>query len=146
MRCEIIVDKEVDECVLIYAKEHCTTADKIKAFVDALEKYEIIGYCGKEMWVIDPAEVTCFVIEDGKVIAITDRDRWQLRERLYQIEEVLDNDFVKLNQSCIANIKKIKAFDATLSGSLTVKFKNGYRDYVSRRQMKEVKERIGLKK
>ena len=33
----------------------------------------------------------------------------------------------------------------TLGGSLTVVLKNGYRDYVSRRQLKAVKERMGLR-
>ena len=55
------------------------------------------------------------------------------------------SDFVKLNQSCIVNIKKIECFDASLGGALKVTLKNGYRDYVSRRQLKAVKERLGLK-
>jgi len=38
----------------------------------------------------------------------------------------------------------IKKFDVSFGGALTVIFKNGYTDYVSRRQMKIVKERIGF--
>ena len=61
-----------------------------------------------------------------------------------QLEEMLDDSFVKINQSCIANIKKIDRFKATVGGSLTVIFKNGHIDYVSRRNLKNVKERLGL--
>jgi DNA-binding LytR/AlgR family response regulator len=47
--------------------------------------------------------------------------------------------------SCIANLSKIKKFNASFSGSLSVVFKNGYTDYVSRRSVKFIKERLGLK-
>ena len=52
--------------------------------------------------------------------------------------------FVKLNQSCLANIKQIKEFKASIGGSVMVIFQNGYKDYISRRELKNVKERIGL--
>ena len=44
----------------------------------------------------------------------------------------------------LINIDKIKRFDASLSGFLLVTLKNGYSDYVSRRNLKNVKERLGL--
>ena len=83
-------------------------------------------------------------MQNSKVYAITYEGRYQLRCRLYQLEEKLPQNFVKLNQSCIGNVKKIQRFNASFGGSLSVEFKNGYKDYVSRRQMKAVKERFGL--
>ena len=74
-----------------------------------------------------------------------DNRRVRVKFRLYEIEEVFDTGFVKINQSCIANISKMKKFDVSLGGALRVEFKNGYRDYVSRRQMRAVKERLGIK-
>ena len=52
--------------------------------------------------------------------------------------------FIKINQSCLANKKKIKKFEYTIGGSLRVVFKNGYIDYIARRELKNVKERMGL--
>ena len=76
--------------------------------------------------------------------ALTENEKFKIKSRLYQLEEKLDNNFVKINQSCIANIKKIDRFKATVGGSLTVVFENGYVDFVSRRKLKNVKERLGL--
>ena len=84
------------------------------------------------------------MVEDGKVYALTESEKYRLKQRLYLLEEMLDVSFVKINKSCIANIRKIKKFDASFSGTLTVVFKNGYRDYVSRRNLKSVKERLGV--
>ena len=39
----------------------------------------------------------------------------------------------------------ISHFDVSISGSLIVVFKSKYKDYVSRRRIKEIKERMGLK-
>ena len=44
----------------------------------------------------------------------------------------------------IANLKKVEKFSAAFSGALQVNFKNGYVDYVSRRNLKNVKERLGI--
>ena len=70
--------------------------------------------------------------------------KFEIKTRLYVIEEKLPENFIKINQSCIANINQIERFNASISGTLKIRFKNGYTDYVSRRQLKNVKERIGI--
>ena len=90
------------------------------------------------------SDTYCFTVEESRVYAITKSGKWQLKCRLYNLEESLPQSFVKINQSCIANIKMIHRFDTSLSGALAVRFKNGYCDYVSRRNLKTVKERLGL--
>ena len=72
-----------------------------------------------------------------------DRARNQFK-LVSDMEKKLPENFVKINQSCIANIDKINRFDASFSGTLKLIFKNSYTDYVSRRQLKTVKERIGI--
>ena len=104
-----------------------------------------MGYNEREARVLSPDEIYCVTVEDSRVYALTKSEKYQLKERLYKVEELIGGDFVKLNQSCIVNIKMIESFDASIGGSLRVKLKNGYRDYVSRRQIKTVKERLGLK-
>ena len=81
---------------------------------------------------------------ENKVCAVLKDETYQLKERLYTLEEKLPQVFVKINQSCIANIEKIGRFDASISGTLKLTFKNGWTDYVSRRQLKSIKERLGI--
>ncbi len=143
MRCQTIIDKNRDEEVLIYVHEKNELSEEIERLVLGKTK-QIFGYKDKEIVNINVSDVCCFSIEDNKVYAVCDREKLQIKQRLYVLEEILDRDFVKINQSCIANIKKIERFDASFAGTLTVTFKNGYKDYVSRRQLKQVKERIGF--
>jgi DNA-binding LytR/AlgR family response regulator len=64
---------------------------------------------------------------------------------MYTVEEQLGGRFVKINQSCTVNVDKIERFDVSIGGALRVTLKNGFRDHVSRRQLKAVKERMGIK-
>lgn len=143
MECKIIIDKEHKEEVLVYAHKRTHLTEQIERLVFD-EEIELIGYKNKEALRLDLNEVCCFLSEQNKVYALIGDDKFQLKCRLYNLEEKLSENFVKINQSCIANIRKIQRFSPSISGSLIVKFKNGYSDYVSRRQLKNVKERIGI--
>ena len=144
MKYTIIIDKNREEEVIIYAKEKSTLTDEIERLVND-NNPELIGYDKSGEGVkLTTDEVYCFTAEDNKIFAITEKDKLRIKCRLYQLEEILPEYFVKINQSCVANIRKIARFDTSVSGTLLIKFKNGYKDYVSRRQMKAVKERLGL--
>ena len=143
MKCELHIDKNTDERVLIYAHEQNKAVDEIKSFVEN-QDIELVGYKDGEIEKLNPNKVNCFIIENSKIYAITDDDKYHVKLRLYNLEEMLGESFIKINQSCIANIRKIKKFDSSISGTLSVIFKNGYIDYVSRRNIKSIKERLGL--
>lgn len=130
--------------VVLHAKEKTPLTEEIERLCHT-DGCELIGYTDRETVILTPFEVCCFTVEDNRIYARTDRGKYQVKERLYRLEEAMGEGFVKINQSCIANIKRIDRFEATFGGSLAVIFKNGYRDYVSRRQTKHVKERLGLK-
>jgi DNA-binding LytR/AlgR family response regulator len=143
MKCTLIITNEHEEEVVIYARERTKLTDDIEALVIGSVP-ELIGYKENQTVKLSSDSVCCFTVEDNKVYALTDIEKLQIKLRLYQLEEMLPDTFVKINQSCIANIRKIERFDTSVSGTLLIKFKNGYKDYVSRRQMKAVKERFGL--
>lgn len=143
MKCTLIITDEHEEEVVIYARERTKLTNDIEMLVCGSVP-ELIGYKENEVVKLNSDLISCFTVEGNKVYALTDSEKLQIKLRLYQLEEMLSDTFVKINQSCIANIRKIERFDTSVSGTLLIKFKNGYKDYVSRRQMKAVKERFGL--
>lgn len=143
MKCRTVIDKDREEEVVIYVHEKNSLSYEIEELVLG-KSLELFGYKDKNIVKLSPSDVFCFTVEDNKVYAVCEKEKYQIKQRLYLLEEILDRDFVKINQSCIANIRKISKFDTSITGTLMISFKNGYRDYVSRRQMKKVKERIGF--
>ena len=144
MKLTVIIDKERDEEIVLYLKEHKPLEERIKSILDSHDA-ELIGYDERGAIRLDPASVSCFSVELGRTVAVVGKKRYRIDKRLYELSALLDDSFIKINQSCLANIKMIERFDASLGGSLIVIFKDGNRDYVSRRQLKNVKERIGFK-
>lgn len=143
MKCKVFIDKNHEEEVVIYSHQRNSLVEQIESLVNSQE-LEITGYKEQEAVKLDLSEIFCFICEENKIFALTEKERFKIKLRLYQLEEKLPRNFVKLNQSCIGNVKKIQRFKASVGGSLSVEFKNGYKDYVSRRQLKIVKERFGF--
>ena len=144
MKCKTLIDPSREEEVIIYAHERTPLVEEIEALVSE-EAAELIGYSEGSIVPIRATDFDCFTVEEGRVFALRQGERLQLRIRLYQLEERLDRSFIKINQSCIANIKKITRFEVSIGGSLLVCFAGGHKDYVSRRQLKAVKERLGFR-
>lgn len=144
MRCKTVIDREREELVLICAHERTPLVEEIERLVCGPAR-DLIGYLGNQIVKLDASVVDCFAVEDGRVYAIG-QERYRMRERLYELEGAVGREFVRINQSCIVNVARIERFEASFAGALLVVMKCGYRDYVSRRQMKAVKERIGIRK
>ncbi len=143
MKCYTYIKEDEEERVLIYAHDRTRLVDDIESLVLSSE-IDLTGSYDNEIIKIDINDVICFVSDNNKVFALIGDKKYQIRYRLYQIEELNLNMFIKINQSCLANKTKIKRFETTIGGALKVVFKNGYIDFISRRELKNVKKRMGL--
>ncbi|MBQ9744108.1 MAG: LytTR family transcriptional regulator [Clostridia bacterium] len=143
MKCHIILGSE-EEKIVIYARERTVLIDEIERLAEG-ESTQLIGYGDGAIYKLEPENIECIISEDGRVYAICDKGKLRVKERLYVIEKMLEGVFIKLNQSCLANIKMIDRFESSFAGAIRAVFKSGYKDYISRRQLKAVKERIGFK-
>ena len=143
MKYSIILDSNREEEILIYAHEKNALVERIEAIIKE-ESVGIVGYREGEIVKLAEMDIACVTVEGGQVYVLTDDEKYQVRQRLYQMEELLGEDFVKINQSCIVRVSEIERFNTSLSGALNVTLKNGFKDYVSRRQLRAVKERMGI--
>lgn len=144
MKFTLCIDSSRDEEVTVYAHRESSLTEAI-ARLCADDELLLVGTSERGTRRITPSEVCCFTVERDRLYAVTEDERLMLKCRLYTLEKTLSEGFLKLNQSCLANIAKIERFDASLSGTLAVYFAGGHRDFVSRRNLKNVKERLGLK-
>lgn len=144
MRLRIELNAEIEtEEVVIFAREKCDLIDEIEALMRAREE-EMYGYRERECFKLSAADVLAFTVEGGRVFAVTESGKYLVRERIYELEEKYPELMIKINQSTIVNTSKIVKFDASISGALLVVLKGGFCDYVSRRQLKHVRQRMGI--
>lgn len=95
--------------------------------------------------IINVASLIRIYSADKKVMIRTDSGEFLSRQRLYEFEEILDSsNFVRISNSEIVNLKKIKNLDLSLSGTICVKFLNGETTFASRRYVARLKNILGI--
>ena len=95
--------------------------------------------------VLEQADLIRIYANGGKVFAVTESGEYVLRSRLYEWEARLDkSSFVRISHSEIINLKKVKHFYLSISGTICVKLSNGTVTYVSRRYVAKLKQILGV--
>ena len=139
------LNPKCEEEVIANVHERTSLIDEIERLVtqdDATDR--ITGYLEDEIRLLEVKDVECFFVEDEKTYALySDKKRYVVRKRLYEIESILPVDFIKINKSAIANSKKIARFKVLLSGAVDAEFESRYTESISRRCFAEVKRRFG---
>jgi len=105
----------------------------------------LVGYQDGKAFLLDPGDLLRIYAESSKVFAETDKAVYVLRQRLYELEERLDpRQFVRISSGEIINLRKVVAFDLSLTGTICVSLQGGHISYVSRRHVSGIKKVLGL--
>ena len=146
MKFRLIIDREKDEEVVATVHKRTAIIDEIEALVTgSVPSDHIAAYSDDEIRLLSLNEVDCITVITGKTYAVgIDGKKYMLRKRLYEIEEYLPPDFIRINKSSLGNRKRIRRFITTVSGGVDAEFKSGFTDYVSRRCFADIKRRLGL--
>lgn len=101
----------------------------------------ISGYKDEKLEILDQTDLIRVYASSGKVFAVTNKGEYILRLRLYELEDRLSSDqFVRISNSEIINLKKVNHFDLSFTGTICVKLSNGITTYVSRRYVPKLKK------
>jgi DNA-binding LytR/AlgR family response regulator len=147
MRFQLRIDPEKEERVLVSAHRRSELVDQIEALVSgAAAADQLAAYSEEDMRMLVFAEIELIYTEDGKTLALDqDGTPWRLRQRLYEVEEMLPGYFVRLSKSAIANQRSIIRFNAGFSGAVDAELRCGRKESVSRRCFAEIKRRLSVK-
>ena len=143
MKYKLIIDKDAEEEIIAIVHAPSSLTREIEDLVHSFsgERF-IMGYRKDEMRKLSFEEIDCITVIERKVIAIdTKGNRYSLKDRLRDLEDILPSYFIRINKSTLANEHRIQRFDATFSGGVDAVFHCGYREYVSRRCFAEIKRR-----
>ena len=144
MKLELNIDEKVKETLVV------VSANKIDKEVQNLINYieysseYLVGIVEDKASIIDIGEIIRVYIEDRKTFVVTLKDTYVVKKKLYEVENMVTRNFIKISQSEIANIKFIKNLDFSNTGTIVIKYKNSDISYVSRRMIKEFKLKLGI--
>ncbi len=140
----LVIDPSKEESVLITAHKSSPLIQEIEALIKRYEKGDtVIGYAESEFRALSPLQMECVFIENGKTYVLTSKgERYLLKHRLYELEELYPHIFIKINKSAIGRLECIERFKSTITGAIDAVFKCGHVEYVSRRCFPEIKRRL----
>ena len=143
MKYKLIIDKNAEEEVIAIVHGPSSLTQQIEDLVCGFSASEyIMGYREEEMRKLEFSEIQCITVLDRKVVAMDmEGNRFSLKARLRDLEEILPSYFIRINKSTLANEHSIVRFDAAFSGGVDAVFRCGYRDYVSRRCFAQIRRR-----
>ena len=85
-----------------------------------------------------------FRVEEKQVNVYTENNQYLIKKPLYQVEESLNGDFVRISKTTIVNLKKIKRVAPSLKGMMFIELKNGLKDNISRKYLPDFKNALDL--
>ena len=146
MQIEIKIDKSRCEPRIIIETDQIT--DEIQEIISKLSNSSarmLTGFRENTLEILNRQEILRIYAQSGKVLAATTSGEYTLRFRLYELEQRLDPTcFVRISNSEIINLKKVKGFDLNLAGSIRVTLTDGSVTYVSRRYISKIKQLLGI--
>lgn len=146
MQIEIKIDSAVSEPKVIVLTDKMT--EEVSAIVKRLSEGSmemLAGFREEEAELIEQKDIIRAYAESGKVYAVTQKGEYVLRMRLYELEDRLEgSSFVRISNSEIINLKRVKGFDLSLAGTICVTLSNGAVTYVSRRYVAKIKQVLGI--
>lgn len=100
---------------------------------------------GTDIVQVMPGEVFYFEAVDNKVFLYLEKDVYETRQKLYELEERFrGTDFVRVSKSVILNLSKVKTLSPAFNGRFEATMKNGEKLIVSRAYVPALKEKLGL--
>lgn len=137
-----VQDKNEEAVILQYA-EWTKQFEDIRDYVLGQGK-QITGYGEqKEMYQIPVVDILYFEAVGELVFAYTKEKVYEVKMRLYQVEEYLmDDKMVRGSKSVVVNIRHIRSVRPALNGRLYATMKNGEEILISRQYAKDVTKKI----
>ena len=131
--------------VVIHTDRMTDEVSALLARLDAGQNKPLVGFSEGTATVLAPETLLRIYVENGRALARTEQGTYALKGPLYEWEQRLDpHAFVRVSQSEIIHLKKVKAFDLNLAGTVLVRLTDGTVTYVSRRYVAKIKTLLGL--
>lgn len=149
MKVGINIDRSVEEVeVLITAQEQSRTVNALYEHIVEFDKKSLetlTAYRDDIAKIVNVTDVFRIYMGNQKAYIQTHQGEYAIRYRLYELEAALDKkQFLRISNSEIINVKKIRDIDLSLIGRICIRFEDNTQTYVLRRYIPKIKKSLGI--
>ena len=91
---------------------------------------------------LEQEDIFRIYIEKRKLVICAVSGQYELRKPLRDVEDILEDSFVRISRFEIINLRKVREFDMSPVGTIKVHFKDGSETWVARRYVSEIKNKL----
>ncbi len=143
---DVVIDENyVDPKVTIQTKEKTEQVENIIYAIENVSESDfpiIPAYVnGEGLEFVSQRDIIRAYTHGRRVMLQTEENEYSVRKTLSGLEEMLNSKrFVRISQSEIVNLYKVKRFDVNIAGTVGIEFENGLKSWASRSRVKAIKE------
>ena len=135
--------KEIE--VIIKTPEMNETVNDILGKLSDDKPKILVGFLDDKARILDENSIIRIYTTNKKVFAVTTTNDYLIKIPLYEVLERLNqNQFVRISNTEIVNLKEVIEFDLSFMGTICIKLTNGDTSYVSRRYVSQIKQTLGI--
>ena len=146
MKVNLFVSKDIDEPHAdIHTNELTDNVTKAISILESEDSNDMLAVKkGSDISLLELNDIFMFRVENKQVKVYTQNNEYLIRKPLYQVEEGLNQSFVRISKTTIVNLKKIERVAPSLKGMMFIELKNGLKDNISRKYLPSFKESLDL--
>lgn len=138
-------EKFTDTEIIINTRSITPELEKIIGTLRIFDR-QIAAVKGDEAHIVDVNRIIYVESVDRKTFIYTADDCYELKLRLYEIEEQLCHcGFFRVSKSCLVQLKFIRSLKSELNRKIRITLENGEQIIASRQYADELKRRLGVK-
>ena len=144
MKVRIELDPQMDEPEMIIRAPRLTEdVARLQQLILEQKMTPLTFYKDRSEYFVDVSEILFFETDGEKIYGHTKEEAYEVRQKLYELEEILPIAFCRISKSTIVNTKQIYAIEKSFSGTSTVNFYQTHKQvHVSRHYYQLLKERF----
>ena len=144
MKVRIELDPQMDEPEMIIRAPRLTEdVARLQQLILEQKMTPLTFYKDRSEYFVDVSEILFFETDGEKIYGHTREEAYEVRQKLYELEELLPIAFCRISKSTIVNAKQIYSLEKSFSGTSTVNFYQTHKQvHVSRRYYQVLKERL----
>lgn len=146
MKIKIDIDENIkEEEIVIKCSDINDNIKKIKNYITSLnnKSLKLTFYKKETEYFLPLSDILFFETTDTCICAHTNDDIFETKYKLYELENILPNNFLRISKSTIININYVYSIEKNITSSSVVKFNKSYKQvYVSRMYFKTLRERM----
>ncbi|MBO6123517.1 MAG: LytTR family transcriptional regulator [Methanobrevibacter sp.] len=146
MKVNLFVSRDIEEPHAdIHTNELTDNVSKAINILESEDQSEMLAVRkGSDITLLELKDIFMFRVEEKQVKVYTENKEYVIKKPLYQVEENLSTDFVRISKTTIVNLKKIERVAPSLKGMMFIQLKNGLKDNISRKYLSDFKNALDL--